>query len=113
MCMHTKFAAVKNHKKIINMNNIGKLFTAMLCTMLAGGIYAQDVQQTQRGASFQSQGLDVNVEFLSPEIVRVVKAPTGKDYTKNSLVVIMKPEDTKLSSRRTATVQQYRQIRSQ
>ena len=62
MCMHTKFAAVKNHKKIINMNNIGKLFTAMLCTMLAGGIYAQDVQQTQRGASFQSQGLDVNVE---------------------------------------------------
>ena len=96
MCMHTKFAAVKNHKKIINMNNIGKLFTAMLCTMFAGSIYAQDVQQTQRGASFQSQGLDVNVEFLSPEIVRVVKAPTGKDYTKNSLVVIMKPEDTKL-----------------
>lgn len=42
--------------------------------------------------SFTGQGMDVNVEFYSPSIVRVYKAPLGQTREKNSLAVIKTPE---------------------
>ena len=40
--------------------------------------------------------MDVEVQFYSPSIVRVLKSPEGFKYTKESLSVIKKPEPTKL-----------------
>ncbi len=46
---------------------------------------AQDV-------SLSTQSMDVNVQFVTPEIVRVKKTPSGHSSSKNSLVVIKQPE---------------------
>ena len=48
---------------------------------------AQNPMQVQVGEN------QVKVEFYTPSIVHVVKAPTGHQYTKESLVVIAKPDE--------------------
>ena len=69
-----------------------KLFTAVvLCWAVAGA--AQGQMQVTAG---QQQ---VSVEFFTPSIVRVVKAPVGHEYDKQSLVVIAEPEDVKVTQK--------------
>ena len=59
--------------------------------MMAVATVAQDQMQLQAGNTV------VKVEFYTPQIVRIVKSPVGHDYTKESLVVIAKPDDVKVS----------------
>lgn len=55
---------------------------------------AQTYQKTDGGLKATAQGLDVEVMFYSPSIVRVYKTPEGKSYGKESLSVIKTPEQT-------------------
>jgi alpha-D-xyloside xylohydrolase len=41
--------------------------------------------------------MDVEIQFYGPSIVRIVKSPEGKTFTKNSLSVVKKPQGVKLS----------------
>lgn len=55
------------------MNLIRKAGFLLVCaTMVAAGNgTAQNVQRTSQGIKCATQGMDVNVEFYSPSIVRV------------------------------------------
>ncbi len=55
---------------------------------------AQSYQKMPQGVKTTVQGIDVEVAFYSPSIVRVYKTPEGSSYDKKSLVVMKEPEET-------------------
>lgn len=55
-------------------------------------VEAQTFRQTKQGITGTTQGMDIEIQFVSPEIVRVVKAPEGRSFTKKSLSVVKIPE---------------------
>lgn len=55
-------------------------------------VEAQTFRQTKQGITGATQGMDIEIQFVSPEIVRVVKAPEGRSFTKKSLSVVKSPE---------------------
>lgn len=71
-----------------------KTFFSLLLFCVSGflGVFAQGYQQTESGVKITSQGMDVEVTFYSPSIVRVLKYPTGKYPDKQSLSVTMQPK---------------------
>ena len=81
------------------MNLIRKAGFLLVCaTMVAAGNgTAQNVQRTSQGIKCATQGMDVNVEFYSPSIVRVYKTPSQKSCNKESLVIVKMPESTPVS----------------
>src|SRR4051812_43616657 len=52
---------------------------------------AQGYQKTASGVKASVNDATIEVQFFSPEIVRVTKWPIGKNFTKESLSVIKKP----------------------
>ncbi|MEO6523789.1 MAG: glycoside hydrolase family 31 protein [Mucilaginibacter sp.] len=70
-----------------------------LATILAAPLtsVAQSYQKTATGAKTTVNGTLVEVQFFSPEIVRVVKGPDGKIFNKESLSVIKKPDATPIT----------------
>lgn len=65
-----------------------------LCLML---LCMTTAVMAAKPAEFEIGKMKVSVEFYAPSIVRVVKSPVGHVYEKQSLVVIAKPEDVKIS----------------
>ena len=55
---------------------------------------AQNYQKTSQGLKANTQGMDIEVAFYSPSIVRVYKTPEGKTYEKKSLIVVKSPGQT-------------------
>ncbi len=56
---------------------------------------AQNVKSVPQGAELTTRGMDIKVEFYSPEIVRVTKTPAGAvSLQQESLVVVKAPEKT-------------------
>lgn len=70
------------------------LFFMML---MMAPVLAQNVQKTAQGAKINAQGLDIQIEFYSPDIVRVYKTPEGYPYEKKSLVVTKIPQSTAIA----------------
>jgi alpha-D-xyloside xylohydrolase len=64
---------------------------------LTGGVFAQNSEKGSQGVKTNIHSMDVEVQFFSPSIVRVVKSPEGKKYTKESLSVIKTPEKVDLT----------------
>lgn len=62
--------------------------------MFVFGAYAQTYHKTKLGAKANINNLDVEVQFFSPSIVRIVKSPVGNDFNKESLSVIKTPVTT-------------------
>ena len=67
-------------------------------TMLTlGGLFcvaflsAQEYQKTDHGIRTTVNGVDVELQYFSPTVVRVVKTPAGKRVDKQSLAVVAKP----------------------
>ncbi len=74
-----------------------RILSTLLCTTLILPVVAQTYQRTSQGVKTQLQGLNVEVSFYSPEIVRVVKYPeTTPVLEKKSYSVIKAPEQTSL-----------------
>ena len=65
----------------------------MLLLLMIFAIYgqAQTYQKTDLGIKAIINSTDVEIQFYSPSIVRVLKFPEGKIFTKESLSVIKKP----------------------
>lgn len=61
------------------------------CTSLIG----QNYQQTSGGVKATVNSVDVELQFYTPSIVRIVKSPNGRKYTKESLSVIETPQNVK------------------
>lgn len=68
-----------------------------LLLVLAIGIQAQSYQKTDLGLKTKINSTDVEIRFYGPSIVRVLKSPVGKAFTKESLTVIKKPQATKFT----------------
>ena len=71
------------------------LFLIVFSTM--SNINAQNFQKTSNGVSVPVNGLNVSIEFYSPETVRVLKSPIGNDFEKKSHSVIKTPESVNVS----------------
>lgn len=55
---------------------------------------AQNYQSTSSGLKATIQSVNVELEFYSPSIVRVVKSPEGSNFKKESLSVVKTPENS-------------------
>lgn len=60
---------------------------------------AQTYRKTNNGVQFTTDTLNVEVIFFSPSIVRVVKSPLGRSFTKESLSVCKTAEKTNFSTK--------------
>jgi len=58
---------------------------------------AQSYQRTAAGLKSSVNGIAIEVQFYSPEIVRVLKVPENNVFTKESLSVIKKPQPIQIS----------------
>jgi len=56
------------------------------CLLLAGQLFAQEYQKTNLGVKTKLQSMDVELQFYSPTIVRVLKSPEGIAFKKESLM---------------------------
>lgn len=74
----------------------GMLMAASFISTLA--VEAQTFRQTKQGITGTTQGMDIEIQFVSPEIVRVVKAPEGRSFTKKSLSVVKSPESMSVTT---------------
>jgi alpha-D-xyloside xylohydrolase len=52
------------------------------------GVYAQPYQKTDYGIRSTVRSVNIEVQFYSPFVVRVLKSPEGTTFTKQSLSVI-------------------------
>ncbi|MEO7046923.1 MAG: TIM-barrel domain-containing protein, partial [Ferruginibacter sp.] len=55
---------------------------------------AQSYQKTETGIKATTNSLTVEIQFYSPSIIRIVKSPIGRNFTKESLSVIKAPQKT-------------------
>lgn len=67
---------------------------ALLISLAATKMKAQNIEQTNQGVKFSAQDLDITIEFYSNNIVRVYKTPKSFSYNKKSLSVVKSPETT-------------------
>ncbi len=61
-------------------------------------VEAQIFRQTKQGIMGTTQGMDIEIQFISLGIVRVVKAPEGRSFTKKSLSVVKSPESMSVTT---------------
>jgi alpha-D-xyloside xylohydrolase len=85
--------SVKN--KIHDMKKL-ILLSAILIIATFSSI-AQSFKKTDFGIKTNAGSTVIEIQFYSPDIVRVIKSPEGKSFEKNSLSVVKKPQSTKLS----------------
>ena len=88
-----KGVTLRHREKPLNL-----IIGFMKKTMLTlGGLFcvallsAQEYQKTDHGIRTTVNGVDVEVQYFSPRVVRVVKMPAGKSVDKQSLAVVAKP----------------------
>ena len=67
------------------------LMALCCCIPLTG----QDYQQVPEGIKATINSVDVELQFYTPSIVRILKSPNGWKYTKESLSVIETPQKVK------------------
>ena len=70
------------------------LFTVSLICLLHVAGLAQTYQKTDLGVKTVVNSIGIEIKFYTPSIVRVIKWPEGKAFTKESLSVIKTPQKT-------------------
>ena len=74
-----------------------KINLLLLLAVFAISSQAQSYKKTDLGIKTQINSMDVEIQFYGSSIVRIVKSPEGKTFTKNSLSVVKKPQGVKLA----------------
>lgn len=72
------------------------LFACACCVAVSSS--AQTYEKIGNGVKAVSGTTDICVEFYTPSTVRVLKSVKGETFTKESLAVIAKPQEVKLST---------------
>lgn len=72
-----------------------KSLVFVACCLFSALVWAQDFQQTATGIKTTIAGkkTDVEVQWYTPNSLRILKTPQGKDVEKKSLSVIARPEN--------------------
>ena len=78
------------------MKNLSYLIGIAIC-IIALKTEAQNSHHTDYGIKAEINNIDVEIQFYSQNIVRIVKSPKGISYEKESLSVIKQPEKINLS----------------
>lgn len=73
------------------------IFLALML-FFATGISAQNYTVTPSGVKARAEGLEMEIQFMSPAIVRVVKFPEGSTLNKKSLSVVKTPENVQITT---------------
>jgi len=68
------------------------IVVSTVCPISSGQSYSR----TDLGIRTAIDGIGIEIQFYSPSIVRIVKWPEGKSFSKESLSVIMTPQKTDL-----------------
>ncbi len=77
------------------MRHFFSLLTISLCLVVTGK--AQSYQKTDWGIKATVNNLDVDIQFYSASIVRILKSPKDRPFVKKSLSVTAVPKKTALS----------------
>ncbi|RVT78322.1 DUF5110 domain-containing protein [Flavobacterium sufflavum] len=72
-------------------------YILLLALFSFSSLAAQNYQKTALGVKSKLQSMDVEVQFYSPSIVRILKSPGGVAFKKESLSVTKKPQVTKFT----------------
>ncbi|MGC4231999.1 MAG: glycoside hydrolase family 31 protein [Niabella sp.] len=83
--------------KLIFLSKTSCLLTIIICIMTVN-LQSQTVHQTMQGIKTGTQEMDIEIQFFSPGIVRVVKSPEKHRYTKESISVVKRAEKVELTS---------------
>ena len=65
-----------------------KQFISLCLFLFVVALNAQNFQKTDNGIKYNTQGINVDISLLSPDIVRVVKSPEGIDRKGPDLVIL-------------------------
>ncbi len=74
------------------MSNPLVKITALALAFLPYASRAQQFQQTPKGVKAEIGSQSVEIQFFTPEVVRVIKTPAGNAFVKESLSVVKKPD---------------------
>jgi len=69
----------------------------LLALIISAQLNAQEYQKIGSGVKANLQSMNVEVQFLSPEIVRILKSPDDINLDKQSLSVVKTPETVNLT----------------
>lgn len=72
--------------------------------LISAGCLAQSYQNTELGIKTSINSTDIEIQFYSPSIVRIVKFPGGKSVVKQSLSVVKTPEKTSFTVKRNGDI---------
>lgn len=78
----------------MSKSSIISFFLILVLTVFTAEVKAY--QKTETGIKMLANGINIEVQFYGPSIVRVLKWPENKTFEKESLSVIKKPEKTVL-----------------
>ena len=78
----------------MNLRNIVRTVTLSL-SLLAGTAYSQSYQKTDKGIKTEICDIDIELQFYTPAIIRIIKTPNGVKPSDSSFSVIKTPEETK------------------
>jgi alpha-D-xyloside xylohydrolase len=77
------------------MKNLFLIITSILFNLLLEiQLSAQVYERTALGVKASIESTDIEIQFYSPRIIRVIKSPAGLSFRKKSLSVIKQPENT-------------------
>ncbi|HKI46754.1 MAG TPA: TIM-barrel domain-containing protein [Balneolales bacterium] len=81
-----------------------RISTSILSVLLSVSVtavsFAQTYQKTERGVKVRVNKVNIDVQFYTSNIVRILKSPVGTNFHKTSFAVIKKPEHVDFSVKR-------------
>ena len=76
---------------------MNRIYILVLLFVASATSEAQSYQKTDLGIKTVIKSISIEIQFYTPSIVRIVKSPLGRSFTKESLSVIKKPQKTGFS----------------
>jgi Alpha-glucosidases, family 31 of glycosyl hydrolases len=73
------------------------IFSFFLAIIFATNLFAADYTRTAHGIKTSVKGLNIEIQFVTPEIVRIYKTPENSVYQKTSYSVIKTTEKVKFT----------------
>ncbi|MES2328786.1 MAG: TIM-barrel domain-containing protein [Bacteroidota bacterium] len=73
-------------------NILRAVFSILLCVGIHTSTYAQPYQKTDLGVKAVCNGTMTEIQFYTPSVVRIIKYPQEKNFSKQSLSVIAVPQ---------------------
>ncbi len=78
---------------------MNRIFLSVLLLVIASTTWGQSFEKTNSGIKAKVSGTEIELEFYTPNTVRVTKTPVGGERAAESYAVILKPERVKVGIR--------------